>query len=334
MKKSRIVIIGLGYWGPNLLRNFNSLGVVTAAFDLDRSRLEKFEESYNNIYFDTDWESYIKNKKNSVDAIVIATPPDTHYDIALECLKHDKHVFIEKPMTLNVGEAENLIVLAERKKKILMVGHTFLYTPEVRKIKEIIEAGELGNVQYIHASRLNLGKFQKANVVADLSPHDISIFNYLLDDRIKSVFSQGYSFVDKEVIEVAFVTFEYEKGAVCNLHLSWLDPLKERTTTIVGDKKMLVYDMMAEEKIKIYDKGVDILNDTSDYGRYMLSYRHGDIWSPHTDVWEPLALECKHFVDCIEGKDDLLTNGYNGREVVRGLVAALESLKTNKRIFI
>jgi predicted dehydrogenase len=332
MKETKIAIIGLGYWGPNLLRNFNNLGVVQYAFDLDPQKIKKFSSNpaYSHIKFGTSYKQVITDKK--LTAVVVATPPDTHYDVALECLKHSKHVFIEKPMTLDVEESENLIVLAERKKKLLMVGHTFLYTPEVRKIKEIIDAGELGTVQYIHASRLNLGKFQRSNVVADLSPHDISIFNYLLDDKIKSVFSQGYSFVDKKVIEVAFVTFEYEKGAVCNLHLSWLDPLKKRTTTIVGDKKMLVYDMMAEEKLKIYDKGVDILEDTSDYGKYMLSYRHGDIWSPHTDVWEPLALECKHFIDCIEGKDELLTNGYNGRDVVQGLVAALDSLELGEKV--
>jgi len=329
-----LAIVGLGYWGPNLLRNFNNLGVVKYVFDLDDNKLKKFRDTstYRDIKFATSYKQAMTDKKLS--AIVVATPPDTHYDIAREALINKKHVFIEKPMTLDVGEAENLIELSNRKNKILMVGHTFLYTPEVRKIKEIIDSGELGKIQYIHASRLNLGKFQSANVVADLSPHDISIFNYLLDDELNSIFSQGYSFIDKEVIEVAFVTFEYKKGATCNLHLSWLDPLKKRVTTIVGDKRMLVYDMMADEKIKIYDKGVDVLNDTSDYGRYMLAYRHGDIWSPHVDVWEPLFLECEHFIKCIKGGEKPLTDGYNGREVVKGLVAALNSLKTGERVWL
>jgi predicted dehydrogenase len=161
-----------------------------------------------------------------------------------------------------------------------------------------------------------------------LAPHDISIFNYLLNSRVVGVSATGYSLIDKNVVEVAFLTLKYEDGPFCHLHLSWLDPLKTRTTTIVGTKKMLVYDMLAEEKIKIYDKGVDILEDTSDYGSYLLTYRHGDIWSPHTKVWEPLSMECKHFVECVENDLTPLTDEHNGLEVVKVLSGALESLES------
>jgi len=331
--KTNIALIGLGYWGPNLLRNFNSLGVLKSVFDLDSDKIEKFEESYNNVYFGTDWEPHVKDKRFGIDAVAIATPPETHCDIAIRALNMGKHVFIEKPMTATVEEAEKIIKVAKKKNKIVMVGHTFLYTPEVRKIKELIDAGELGDIQYIHALRLNLGKFQKSNVVMDLAPHDLSIFNYLLNSRVRKTHTKGYSFIDKKVVEVAFLTLEYDNGSVCHLHLSWLDPLKTRTTTIVGTKKMLIYDMLAEEKIKVYDKGVDVDNISS-YGDYLLTYRHGDIWSPHTKVWEPLGLECKHFIECIETNKTPLTDGENGLEVVKALSGAMKSLKTGVEVWL
>lgn len=331
----KTALVGLGYWGPNLLRVLNKLGVLVAAFDLDEERVKKYvtDPTYQHIFFDTNWERCLGRR--DVDAVIIATPPKTHYEIAMKVLEANKHVFIEKPMTTNVEEAEDILSCAKEKNLIVMVGHTFLYTSEVRKIKEIVGFGELGNIQYIHASRLNLGKFQKSNVVADLAPHDISIFNYLIGGNVKKVFAQGYGFINKEVIEVAFVTFEYNCGAVCHLHLSWLDPKKCRTTTIVGTKKMLVYDMLADEKIKVYDKGVDFDNNANKgYGEYLLSYRHGDIWSPSTEVWEPLGLECEHFIECIEKGKTPLTDGKNGLAVVKILNASLKSLKTNKWEYI
>lgn len=327
----KLALIGLGYWGPNLLRNFVKLNVLAAAFDLDESKVKKYATNltYQHVFFDTNWERCLGRK--DVDAVVIATPPKTHYEIAMKALDANKHIFVEKPMTINVKDAESILSLAEKKNLIVMVGHIFLYTPEVRKIKEIIDSGELGEIQYIHASRLNLGKFQKANVVADLAPHDISIFNYLMGNNVKKVFAQGYGFINKKVVEVAFVIFEYECSTTCHLHLSWLDPKKCRTTTIVGTKRMLVYDMLAEEKIKVYDKGVDFDGSANiGYGEYLLSYRHGDVWSPSTKVWEPLGLECEHFIECVEEKKTPLTDGVNGLDVVRGLSAALESLCTGE----
>jgi len=329
----KLALVGLGYWGPNLLRNFNKYKVLAAAFDLNEDNLKKYalDSAYRCIFFDIDWEKCLG--RDDVDGVVIATPPNTHYELAMTTLEANKDVFIEKPMTLCVKEAEDIIALAAKNNRVVMVGHTFLYTPEVRKIKEIIDDGVLGDIQYIHASRLNLGKFQKANVVADLAPHDISIFNYLIKGELKRVFAKGYSFINPKIVEVAFVVFEYSCGAVCHLHLSWLDPKKSRTTTIVGTKKMLVYDMLAEEKIKIYDKGVDLDSNANEgYGEYLLSYRHGDIWSPSTEIWEPLYLECGHFIDCVENRKQPLTDGQNGLEVVKGLVAALDSLEKGEAV--
>lgn len=325
----KVALVGLGYWGPNLLRVLNKINVLAAAFDLDSEKVSKFatDPTYKNVYFDTDWKKCLG--RSDIDAIFVATPPESHYGIALRSFKSKKHVFIEKPMTLDLTEAEKLVKISESKHRILMVGHTFLYVPEVMKVKEIIDSGELGDVVYIHASRLNLGKFQKANVVADLAPHDISIFNYLTDDKIDRVYANGYGFIDRNVVEVAKVTFEYKSGIVCDLHLSWLDPRKKRVTTVVGTKKMLVYNMLAEEKIKIYNKGVDI-QDTIEHGNYMLAYRHGDVYSPYTEVWEPLELECRHFIECLENKQQPRTDGKNGVEAVRGLTAALKSLETGE----
>lgn len=323
----QLALIGLGYWGPNLLRNFHKHKAIGAAFDLDEERLMKFatDPAYYGIYFDTDYQKTFG--RNDIIGVVIATPPATHYPIAMEALKYDKHIFIEKPMTLKVEEAEEIVKVAKRKNLKVMVGHTFLYTAEVRKIKEIVDSGELGDIKYIHASRLNLGKFQKANVVADLAPHDISIFNHIIGCDLMRVSARGYGFVNKEVVEVAFVNFEYECGVMCHLHLSWLDPKKERVTTIVGTKKMLIYDMLAEEKIKVYDKGVDLdKNANEGYGEYLLSYRHGDIWAPATEIYEPLGLECEHFIECLKKDKQPLTDGKNGLDVVKGMAAALESL--------
>jgi predicted dehydrogenase len=331
---AKVAVVGLGYWGPNLLRCLHQLNVVAAAFELNEDLLRKFatNPAYSGIFFDTDWEKCLG--RIDINAVVIATPPQTHFGLAMKALVANKHVFIEKPMVTRVEDAEEIIKLAKERDRIVMVGHTFLYTPEVRKIKEIIDGGELGNIQYIHASRLNLGKFQKENVVSDLSPHDISIFNYLLDDVPQRVHAQGYSFIRDDVVEVAFVTFEYT-DTVCNLHLSWLDPMKKRTTTICGTKKMLVYDMLAEEKIKIYDKGVDYdENANTGYGQYLLSYRHGDIYSPATDIWEPLSLECKHFIECVKNNEQPLTDGEGGLEVVKAVVAALVSLETGEWVWV
>lgn len=325
----KIALVGLGYWGPNLLRVLKKLDVLVAVFDLNEDRLKRFyvDPTYKDVHFDTDWTKCLG--RDDVQAVVIATPPETHYDIAMAALAAGKNVFIEKPMTIDVDEAEDILNYSKDKNKTLMIGHIFLYVPEVLKVKEIIDSGELGDVVYIHASRLNLGKFQKTNVIADLAPHDISIFNYLLDDNVTRVYSNGYGFINRDIVEVAKVTFEYSNGAVCDLHLSWLDPRKKRVTTIIGTKKMLVYNMLAEEKIKIYNKGVDT-TDTSDHGTYMLSYRHGDVYSPRTEICEPLYEECKHFIECITENKQPLTDGENGLAVVKSLSAALKSLKTGE----
>jgi predicted dehydrogenase len=322
----KVALVGLGYWGPNLLRVLNKIGVLASAYDIDEEKVSKFsaDPSYRHITFGNNWKAALSE---DIDAVVIATPPSAHYEVAMDAMNAGKHVFIEKPMTLDVTEAKDLVKHAATFKLKLMVGHIFLFVPEVLKVKEIIESGDIGEILYIHASRLNLGKFQKSNVISDLAPHDISIFNFLVDDKVSKVYSNGYGFVNKNVVEVAKVTLEYSKGTVCDLHLSWLDPRKKRTTTVVGTKKMIVYDMMSDEKIKVYDKGVDGV-DTSTHDAYLLSYRHGDIYSPQTGVWEPLETECRHFIECIEGDRQIRTDGQNGLDVVEVLSASLKSLDT------
>lgn len=321
----KVSLIGLGYWGPNLLRVLNKLGVVYSAHDLDINKINRFhsDPSYSNIKFSLDCLDY----KEDIDAVVIATPPNTHYNLAKKFLELGKHVFVEKPMTEEYWQSEELLRLSETYNKILMVGHIFLYVSEVLKIKDIINSGEIGDLLYVHASRLNLGQFQKSNVISDLAPHDISIFNFLVNSKVERVFSNGYGFINKDVVEVAKIVFEYESGVVCDLHLSWLDPRKKRTTTVVGTKKMVVYDMMSDEKIKVYDKGVDVV-DTTSHDSYLLSYRHGDIYSPQTEIYEPLERECRHFIDCITNNTKPLTDGSSGMSVVSVLNGALSSLRS------
>jgi predicted dehydrogenase len=326
-----VALVGLGYWGPNLLRVLNKLGVIYSAHDLDIAKVNKFasDPSYRHVRFSSDMLDYIED----IDAVFIATPPKTHFEIAKVFLQAGKHVFIEKPITTEVWQAEELITLAENKNRVLMVGHVFLYVAEVLKLKEIIDSGEIGDLLYIHASRLNLGQFQKSNVISDLAPHDISIFNFLVDSSVTRVFANGYGFINKNVVEVAKITFEYESSVVCDLHLSWLDPRKKRTTTVVGSKKMVVYDMMSDEKIKVYDKGVDIV-DTASHDAYLLAYRHGDIYSPQTEIYEPLEKECRHFIDCVSNCGQPITSGTSGLSVVSILNGALRSLNTGEWVCI
>jgi len=324
-----LALVGLGYWGPNLLRNFNKLGVVEAAFDLNESRLEEYYNSptYKDIYFGNDWEVCLG--RSDIKGVAIATPPDTHFEIAKKALLSGKHVFCEKPLTLKVEHAEELVNIAKDKNLILMVGHTFLYSSEIRKIKEFIELGLLGDILYIISNRLNLGKFQKSGVIEDLMPHDISICNFLVGSSVRKVRAAGYSFIHGEAVfdEVAFVDLVYDNGVVANLNVSWLYPVKERKLAVVGSKRMLIYDMMASEKIKVFDKGVD--KKPNNYGEYLLSYRHGDTWSPDLPVIEPLFVECSHFIECIKHGIRPFTDGINGLEVVKVLNMILDEVKKN-----
>jgi len=263
----------------------------------------------------------------------VATPVSTHFKFAEEALTAGKHVFCEKPLADKIADGVKLVELAEGKGLTLLVGHTFVYTAAVNKIKELIDSGELGEIYYISSSRLNLGLFQKdINVIWDLAPHDVSIINYVLGSAPVAVSSTGFSYIRSGIEDVGFLTLRYPGSITANLHVSWLNPNKIRTTTVVGSKKMLVYDDISSlEKIRIYDKGVDVIPHYDTFGEFHLSYRYGDIDIPKLKETEPLKVECQHFVDCINKKAVPLSSGRDGLEVMLALHSAGESMKQGNR---
>ncbi len=327
MNQVNVGVIGAGYWGPNLLRNFTELANarVVALADLSDERLTHMKSRYPEVEMIKDYRDFFQM---GVEAVVIATPPTSHFDIARDCLEHGLHVLVEKPLTLNSRDAQTLVDIADAHGLTLMVGHTFEYNAAVRALKEIIDSGELGQVYYINAVRLNLGLFQrKLNVLWDLAPHDISIMLYLLGQDPLTISAQGATCIFKDLHDVAYMHLAFPNNVVGHIHTSWLDPNKVRKITVVGSKKMAVYDDVEPlEKIKIYDKGVDAPPYTDTYGDFQLSYRYGDVVIPHIRFTEPLRLECQHYLECIlEGKRPL-SDGRDGLKVVRILEAAEQSL--------
>ena len=329
----KIAVIGCGYWGPNLVRNFFQSNRVQELIccDLDQKRVDRMKNLYPSVKVLLDYKELLKMP--DLDAVAIATPVKTHHPIAKEFLEQGKHVFIEKPMTHSYDAALELVKLAEEKQKVLMVGHTFEYTAAVSKIREIVENGELGKVLYISCIRVNLGLFQPdINVIWDLAPHDISIVTYILEEPPVSVNSQGKAHFKPGIEDVATTTLNFKNGVIAFIHNSWLDPNKIRRTTIVGSRRMLVYDdIEPQEKIKIFDKGVEIPPYYDTYAEFHFSYRYGDIHSPRIDDYEPLKKECEHFLTCIEKGMCPLSDGYSGLRVVSILEAADKSLKLNGR---
>ncbi len=331
MRPINIAVIGCGYWGPNLIRNFNANPNCTmkVCCDVNSSRLKRMKQLYNEIETITDYHQIIDSE--DIDAVAIATPVRTHAEIARKCLSANKHVLVEKPITSSVEECMELIELAKQHNRILMVGHTFEFTASVNKILEIIQSGELGEILYIASERLNLGLFQDdINVVWDLAPHDISIILYLLKRLPISVNAQGKAHYKKNIEDVAWVSLNFGDSLIAFLHNSWLDPYKIRKMTIVGSKKMLVYnDIEPNEKIKIFDKGIKVPPYYDTFAEFHFTYRYGDIYSPRVEEYEPLARECQHFIECIQNDQQPLTDGYDGLKVVAILEAANESLKNS-----
>ena len=324
-----VAVVGCGYWGPNLVRNFSSLpGIqVSLCCDRDLTRRERIERLYPNTHTTADFDDVVDD--DAIDAVAIATPVNTHFEIAQACLSARKHVLIEKPMAASILECERLIEMAEKAECVLMVGHTFEYSATVRKVREIILSGELGDVLYISIARLNLGLFRSdINVIWDLAPHDISILLYLMGKEPIAVSGQGKAHYQEGIEDVAAATLHFDKGEIAFLHNSWLDPCKVRKATIVGKRKMLVYDDVAHtEKIKVYDKGVSVPAHYESFGDFHLSYRYGDIYSPLVEETEPLRVECQHFVDCIENGVVPNTDGRSGERVVRILEAITWSMR-------
>ena len=331
----RMGVIGCGYWGPNLIRNFNNNPdvEVTAIADLDSNRLAHVGRLYPSAQPHTDYREIVKNPK--IDAIVVATPVSTHYPIGVEVLGAGKHLFLEKPMATNPDECRQLNDLANSKQLQLMIGHTFLFTPAVRKIESLIRSGDLGEVYYVSITRVNLGIFQKdVNVVWDLAPHDVAMLNYLFKSKPEVVSATGRCYVqrDKGIEDVAFLTLEYPGQQVAHIHVSWLDPNKIRKCTFVGSRRMLVYDDVSPtEKIRVYDKGVEVQPHYDNFGEFQLTLRSGDIFVPHIDQTEPLKVEAQHFVDVIRGAAAPISNGMLGLDVVEVLEKACLSIKADGR---
>ena len=329
----KVGVVGCGYWGPNLVRNFVQIhqSQVKYGCDLDEEKLQRIKSLYPTVQVTKNYEELLND--SDVDAIAVATTVHTHFELAMKALKAGKHIFVEKPLAQNSGEARELINLAHKKDRVLMVGHTFLYTAAVNKLKELIDSNELGNILYITSQRRNLGLFQEdINVVWDLAPHDISVILYLLDEKMDKkeceIIATGQSHFISGNEDVAFITLNFSNKVVVNLHLSWLDPLKVRNMTIIGTKKMVVYDDIESlEKIKIYDKGVLVPDSHESFGEFQLSYRYGDITIPRLRQEEPLKVELEHFLDCINNGEKPLSDGENGYQVVKIVEKINESLK-------
>lgn len=325
----KIAMAGCGYWGPNLIRNFISLSdcKVRRICDVDSERLSHLKSLYPSVETTQDFNKVTKDPE--INAVVIATPVRFHFEMAKKSLQAGKHTFIEKPMASSVAECKELIEIAEDKKLTLMVGHTFVYSAPVQKIKEIIDSGDLGEIQYISSRRLNLGLFQKdINVAWDLASHDISIILYIMKEPPVSVNCQGKAHVNLDIEDVTNMTLNFAGGGLAIIQSSWLDPNKVRKITVVGNKKMLIYDDIEPiEKIKIYDKRVEIPPHYDTFAEFQYAYHYGDMHSPYIKMVEPLKVESQHFLDCIKNDTKPLSSGHDGLQVVQVLEASSRSLE-------
>lgn len=325
---TRIGLIGYGYWGPNLARNFHALANahLVAVADADAKRLDEPARLYNARTY-ADWGELIADP--TLDAVAISTPARTHFDIARAALERAKHVLVEKPLAMTSAEARELIALAQKNKRVLMAGHTFEYNPVVWKIRELVESHAIGDIYYIYSNRVNLGRVQQdINALWSFAPHDISILLYVLGVMPLEVSARGGMYLNEHIEDVVFITLTFPQKILAHIHVSWLDPAKVRQMTIVGSQKMVVYDDVdAEARLRIYDKGV--YRHGADYGEYQLKVHSGDISIPRIEMTEPLHNECAHFVECIRENKTPRTDGESGLRVIRVLEAAQESLAKN-----
>ncbi len=329
--------IGIGYWGKNLFRNFYRVRNIKKIVACDNSETAKqwLQVDYPHIDFVNDYQSLLHDR--SIDAVAIATQANSHFDLAKEFLLAGKHVFVEKPLTLQVDQAQQLVVLAREKNLFLMVGHTFLYNAAVQQIKLLLEKNTVGDIYYIYAQRLNLGKVRSdVDVVWNLAPHDLSILLYWLKEMPIRVSAHGYIYIQPNVADVAFLNLEFPSGISAHIHVSWLDPNKKRNMTIVGSEKMIFYeDTSSDAKIKIFDKGIskqnigNVLGKFDNFGKFQLIHRAGDLLIPKLDFTEPLRLECEHFIQSIVEGGQPKTNGQHGLDVVKILAAARASMEQN-----
>ena len=319
-----IAQIGVGYWGPNLLRNLveNKSCRVKTAVDLSKERRDYVKSLYPAIQVTDDVNQVFQDPE--IKGVVIATPVKSHFDLSVKALEAGKHILVEKPLATSVAEVEQIGKIAEKKNLVAMVGHTFLYNAAVRYVKKMIDSGEIGDVRYIYSQRLNLGRIRSdVDALWNFAPHDISIIQYWLGDPEPiSVVKRGVDYIQEKIDDVVFINILYPKKIMANIHVSWLDPQRARSMTIVGSKKMVVYDDTAENKIAIYDKGIDrkaVLGENMDYDNphfQTFDHRSGDVLLPKIDFKEPLKVEIEHFIDCIQNGTKCLTGVDHAKKVV------------------
>ena len=341
----KVALVGLGYWGPNLARNLASLSgaQLHTLCELREERLTQYARQYPAARTTTDY-SVVLNEPE-IDAVVIATPAHTHFELAKAALWAGKHVMVEKPLAQTSAQCRELITPAENNKLTLMVGHVFIYNAAVRKVKEYIQSGDLGQVYYIYSQRLSLGRIrQDVNALWNFAPHDLSILCYWLDAEPQRVTARGYSYIQPGIEDVVFMTIDFPDDVGANVHISWLNPRKVRRMTVVGSEKMVVYDdVSADARIMVYDKGVTKRVNSStpldesgtslgryeSFGEFQLLLRAGDVLIPKLDFVEPLKLECQHFIECIRTGHRPMTDGYDGLRVVKALEVAERSMLQN-----
>jgi len=328
----RVGIIGYGYWGPNIVRNFHCVDgcQVVSVCDRSSAALERAGRLYPDVDLTTDYSAILKSP--TIDAVAVVTPVWTHFELAKSALLHGKHVLVEKPFTCTSAQAEELIELADRKNLKVMVDHTFLFSGPVMKIRELVDSGTLGNLYYFDSTRVNLGLFQHdVNVLWDLAPHDLSIMDHVIEDRPEAVVATGGRHLNG-LADVAFITVYFPRNVIAHVNVNWLSPVKVRTTLIGGEQKMLVWnDLAADEKIKVYDKGVKITS-REDVHELLVSYRSGDVWAPRVEQTEALKVELDYFVYCIVNDRTPINDGVAGLRVVKLLEAADQSLKARGSI--
>jgi len=329
MFKHNVAVVGCGYWGPNLIRNFRSLPDcrLKVMCDLNQQRLKHLHQVYPEVEASADFEAVLADPE--ITAVAIATAVRFHFPMAKASLLAGKHTFIEKPMAASAAECEELIELAQKQGLVLMVGHTFLYSPAVRKIKEIVRSGDIGDIRYICARRLNLGLFQKdINVAWDLAPHDISIILYIMEESPIAVNCSGSAHATPKIEDVTAMCLSFKRKRTAIIHSSWVDPRKVREMTIVGSRRMVVYDDVAQnDKIKIFDARVETPPHYDTFADFHYAYHYGDVYIPYIKQEEPLKIECQHFLDCIAQGTRPISSGQQGLELVRILEASSESLK-------
>ncbi len=321
------MVVGYGYWGPNMVRNiverpeFRLMGLC----ELDDGRIDDFRRRHPGVWVERDLDTALEDPR--IEAVAIATPPHTHYRLVRRALEAGKHVLVEKPLARTPDEAAELIAIAENLELVLMPGHTFLYSPSVNKVRELVHGGVLGEIYFITSSRMNLGLYQQDGVVLDLAPHDLSILLHWLSQPLVEVSANGRCVFQEDVHETAFLTLRFEQGAQANVQLSWLAPRKMRQMVVVGSRRMVQYeDTASDDSVRIYDRGLDFAEPPASFGEYRLTYRTGDMVAPRIEASEPLGLELSDFANAIRTGDTPVSSSRLGLEVVLALDALEKSL--------